>query len=238
MKRLVIGFLLCVSVAVFFYVCVNVFTQKLIEEGMSVFERSQRDGFREDSGETLLTWAVRHYGKEAAMLQEIINSGVDLDEVNSKDETALIIAVQMRNLEAAKMLIDAGANVNVCDRFLDTVLMVALRNCLFDLAQDLIERCGADLNLRSHSGNNALMYAQGGAIWFMKYDQDLQSVRKFLNIIKLLKAHGAEDGNPSEVATAQIQNFVGSVREYCSKNPGDAGCVGIEELMGECGLVK
>lgn len=46
----------------------------------------------------------------------LLNAGALVDECNLQDVTPLMEAIQMKNVPAAKLLIERGANINLQDR--------------------------------------------------------------------------------------------------------------------------
>lgn len=78
-------------------------------------------------------------------------------------------------MEALKVLLDAGAKVNVTNNDGQTALMVAAENGKVHNARALI-LAGADINARNKEGQTALLLAQ---------ENDEPAM------VRLLKAHGA-----------------------------------------------
>ena len=72
--------------------------------------------------------------------------------------TPLMYAARQNSLQAAQVLADGHANLNVRDPDGSTALMIAIINAHFDLANMLIEK-GADLNIAEENGMTALYAA-------------------------------------------------------------------------------
>jgi ankyrin repeat protein len=72
--------------------------------------------------------------------------------------TPLMYAARDGGVEAARVLLDHGADVNLTDPDNTTALLYAITNYHYDLAALLVER-GADPNLADSSGMNALFAA-------------------------------------------------------------------------------
>jgi uncharacterized protein len=110
--------------------------------------------------------------------------------------TALHFAARQGGLKSARVLLDAGANVNAAspaDRA--TPLLVATINGQFDLALFLLGR-GADPNLASDAGATPL-YAAVNVQWAPKaaYPQPrahLQQECSYLDLMRALLDHGAD----------------------------------------------
>ena len=80
------------------------------------------------------------------LIQDIINAGAEVDAlVKYGSRTALFVAVEKKNKEAIKLLIDAGANVNASEAVLSgqTALLAASRNNDLPMVRYLLE-LGAD----------------------------------------------------------------------------------------------
>jgi hypothetical protein len=124
-------------------------------------------------------------GRDAAQIKKLIAQGAD---VNARDEaglTALMWAAREGDTEAARLLIDARADLDVrdCASAGWTPLMHAIHKKQNDLARLLIER-GADLNARAgdcREGTDA-----GG-----KTALDYAAANDNAEIVKALLARGA-----------------------------------------------
>jgi ankyrin repeat protein len=105
--------------------------------------------------------------------------------------TALVFAAREGDLESAKLLVDAGADVNQTTEYGWTPLLTATNNRHYLLGKYLLEH-GADVN-KSNKGNWAPLYLatdnrniEGGDYPVPKPDMD------HLEYIKLLLEHGAD----------------------------------------------
>lgn len=76
----------------------------------------------------------------------------------SYGDTAIILASGRDHNEIAKILIEAGANVNAQNDTGYTALLTATRSCNPELVKILIE-AGANVNTRDNDGDTALMIA-------------------------------------------------------------------------------
>jgi ankyrin repeat protein len=126
-------------------------------------------------GQTPLMWAAAE-GHSAAM-RVLIEAGADVNARSSiitwerqrteepRDKwlppgglTPLLFAARDGKLESAKLLLSAGADVNVVDPDRHTALILALVNGHFDVAGALIQ-AGADVNMEDKVGQTALYAA-------------------------------------------------------------------------------
>jgi ankyrin repeat protein len=110
--------------------------------------------------------------------------------------TPLLFAARQGHIEAAKALLDAGADINEPSKGDNTSpLLMAIINGHFDLAQVLIER-GADVRSASENGVTPL-YATLNVQWAPKalYPQPrayAQQKLSYLELMKILIAKGAD----------------------------------------------
>ena len=129
-------------------------------------------------GQTPLMWAAAE--GHADTMRLLIEAGADLNARSSiivwerqrteepRDKwlppgglTPLLYAARDGKLESAKVLISAGADVNIVDPDLHTALILALVNGHFDVAGALIQ-AGADVNMEDKVGQTALYAAVNG----------------------------------------------------------------------------
>lgn len=88
----------------------------------------------------------------------LIAAGVDVDAINNRGSTALVVAVWHNHIEIVKALIAAGADVNAPDGEGNSALMVASEKDYAAMATALIT-AGANVNYASRTGATALGYA-------------------------------------------------------------------------------
>ena len=113
--------------------------------------------------ETCLHAAVRSQCNNA-MLQEIIDHGVDVNVRSKYGGTAIMIACMQgtalkENKNAVNVLLNAGADPNITSTFGETCLHAAIsRHCSKEVLHELIDH-GVDVNARSKHGVTAIMIA-------------------------------------------------------------------------------
>ena len=189
----------------------------LIEGGAAVNAREDR------LGETALMWAVAENHPEAAKL--LIAHGADVNALTNdlkytKDRfglegvltilphghwTPLLYAARQGSLDAAKVLVDDGADKNARDPDLSTPAIIATINGHYDVAAMLVER-GADPNLPDTSGM-AVLYAavdmNTPAEIYGRPNRKSTSTISALDLMKILLTHGANVNVQLRTATVQ-----------------------------------
>jgi hypothetical protein len=118
------------------------------------FNLGSDDPYRQ--GQSLVE-AIAHGANSAAY--RLMEQGAPLNYQDKKDEwTPLIYAIYHHNWRMAKVIIRAGANVNLADNANRTALMwAALRNS--GITAKLLVEYGADINAVDINGRTALQYA-------------------------------------------------------------------------------
>lgn len=96
------------------------------------------------------------YG-QTAIVEFLLNQGVNKDMTNALDKTALIYAAQFGNIEVIKLLISKKAHLNRQNKYGMTALMYAAQKGYIEIVQLLIG-AGANLNI-VHDRDTALTFA-------------------------------------------------------------------------------
>ena len=92
--------------------------------------------------------------------KEILNSPVySIDEVNEKSETPLLIAVYQNQIPIAKLLIDAGANINQQDVIQDSPYLYAGAQGRTEILAYMLTHATPDQSVYNRFGGNAMIPA-------------------------------------------------------------------------------
>ncbi|SRR5579883_3283677 len=183
--------------------------KQLLDHGANV---NAKESYR---GQTALMWAAAE--RHTAIVKMLLEHGADW-KIRSLDRptkmpklsaassvtpfargglTALLFAAREGDIDTAKVMLDAGVDINQTDVDGTTAMVVAILNKQYSFAKFLLDR-GADPNLRDGYGRAAL-YA---AIDMRNQDWSALPMRKetdplpSLDLIKSLLDHGANPNAP------------------------------------------
>lgn len=93
-------------------------------------------------------------------VQEILqDSSYPINETNDKGETPLLIATHENYIEVAKLLIDAGADINQQDYIQDSPYLYAGAQGKTEILKYMIEHAEPNQNIVNRYGGNALIPA-------------------------------------------------------------------------------
>ncbi len=94
-------------------------------------------GDRDENGATLLHHASSN--NQIAVMQHLIDSGIDLNAVDNDGNTALHLAVSKGHIEAARLLLEAGASDIILNKAFDAPLHIIVRNNSTELLTIFLE---------------------------------------------------------------------------------------------------
>jgi len=114
------------------------------------------EGAIPDRGRTSLCFASEDGDLET--VRSLLDGGVDVNERNSSQDTALLLAMFCGRFEVARLLIEYGADVNSQDKVGFTPLFAATQEGHLDMVHLLLDH-GADVNAKAQSQWTALHFA-------------------------------------------------------------------------------
>lgn len=86
-------------------------------------------------------------------------SNATVNEINNKKETPLLIATHENDIEIAKLLIDAGANINQQDAIQDSAYLYVGAQVKTEILRYMMEHAKPNQQVRNRFGGNALIPA-------------------------------------------------------------------------------
>jgi len=107
--------------------------------------------------DTPLSLAVR--GGNHTLITKLINAKADVNFIDPQGTSLLMWTLDNNQGDTARLLIQAGAGVNVINQKKQTALMVAIMKKMDALAQLILAQPGVNLNAQDAHGNTALMLA-------------------------------------------------------------------------------
>lgn len=98
--------------------------------------------------------------KDVQKVKEILaRSNATINETNDKKETPLLIATHENDIEIAKLLIDAGADINQQDAIQDSTYLYAGAQGKTEILRYMMEHAKPNQQVRNRFGGNALIPA-------------------------------------------------------------------------------
>jgi uncharacterized protein len=134
-----------------------------------------------------------------ALLQQMLAAGTPVDLRNAEGRTALLVATHANAIDAARFLIDEGANVNAMDNIQDSPFLYAGAEGKLEILKMTV-KAGADLVSTNRYGGTALVpAAHHGHVEVVRYllstRINIDHVNK-LGWTALLEAVILGDGSP------------------------------------------
>jgi len=139
-----------------------------------------------NGGQNALMWALSE--RQSAVVAELLRQGADVKVGSKSGFTPLMFAAQQGDVQSARILIDAGANVNEARKMAGgyTPLIIAAAMGHVNVVDLLLDK-GANPNTIDARGYTALHLVVRDS----DYGIDLPSKGKITKIVKSLLAHGA-----------------------------------------------
>jgi uncharacterized protein len=145
---------------------------------------------------------------DVTTIQKLIQQGVNIEANDTKRRTALMISTHQQNNEAAKALMEAGANVNALDEMHDSPFLYAGASAYTQIVNYCLAH-GADFTVFNRYNGTALIPAcERGHVETVK---ELLKRKNFpihhinrLGWTALLEAIILSDGGPAHVQIVQL----------------------------------
>ncbi len=155
-------------------------------------------------GEQLLDAANRG---DAVQIKQLLAQAVDIESRDSNGRTALLLATHQNAIEAAWILIEAGADVNAMDNITDSPYLYAGAEGRLEILRMTLEH-GADLASVNRYGGTALIpAAHHGHIQIvaelLRTDTDINHIN-YLGWTALLEAIILGDGGPVYIEIVRL----------------------------------
>lgn len=122
----------------------------------SAQQPKEEEAITYNPGSLLQAVSTNNLEKAIDILQ---SSSYPIDEVNDKKETPLMIAVHNNQVEIAKKLIDAGANINYQDTIQDSPYLYAGAEGRTEILAYMLTNSSPDQAIANRFGGNALIPA-------------------------------------------------------------------------------
>ena len=131
--------------------CVKSLAQRVPSSALNLADSYRR---------TPLMWAATFQTAESLLcLRALMAAGAELEASNESGRTALMLALDNKNLDASRALLEGGAKLEARDNDGRTALMYAARVEGFDSAVTLLLDWRAELEHRDKEGQTVLMLA-------------------------------------------------------------------------------
>lgn len=132
-------------------------SKKISKDTSSSIMQSQEAGSMDEGSESLIeAVSSNNFASVTAILA---NKPDSINELNNKGETPLLIAVHENNLEIAKKLIDAGADVNKQDSIQDSPYLFAGAEGRTEILAYMLAHSEPNQAITNRFGGNALIPA-------------------------------------------------------------------------------
>jgi uncharacterized protein len=134
---------------------------------------------------------VRSFDRDTTLPK--MEAGTPIAPIARGGLSALLFAARQGQIQAARALIEGGAQINECDSDGNNALVLAILNSHYDLAQLLLDK-GADPNIAAKNGRTALYTAveMHDADWSPRPARRETDQRTSMDLIRALLDQGAK----------------------------------------------
>ena len=161
----------------------------------------------QDNDKARLLWKAAEKN-DVATIQKLIQEGVNIESIDARRRTALMMATHQQNNEAAKVLIEKGANVNALDDLHDSPFLYAGASGYTQIVSYCLQH-GADFTVFNRYNGTALIPAcERGHVETVKEllkrkDFPIDHINR-LGWTALLEAIILSDGDSAHVQIVQL----------------------------------
>ncbi len=152
----------------------------------------------------LITTVEKGDAKTASNL--LAKGNININDTNTWGETALIIASRWGFTEIVRMLLDAGADVDIQAYYGDTALMVAAEQGRGEIVRMLL-RAEADITLKNKDGKKASDMARESSLWNQNNGHD--------EVLKILEKHQKDVQDARDLLAQEWDDCPLEVIEHC-----------------------
>lgn len=175
----------------------NLLSEKYSYSALGTLANYQREDFVRYQAEGTFTGPIPDVSESALML---IAAGADVNHVDGFGESPLRTAVRVDNVDAARIFIKSGADLNYrmpprsAFQLGDTILMAAIDQAVHQKSTELLQLLldsGADPNIRNEMPYDQDCESKGGCGWKGYSPLAYAARHGYADIVSLLLIHGA-----------------------------------------------
>lgn len=97
-----------------------------------LLEKGANPNIKDKKGQTALMYLIQNDNNVDTLISLLLQKGAEINAKNISGTTALIIALDLNKSDAAKSLIEKGADVSIVNELGDSPLNIATKNCDFN----------------------------------------------------------------------------------------------------------
>jgi ankyrin repeat protein len=148
--------------------------------------------------------------------ETLITLGADVNAIGNGGVTALIIAVEKKQIKTARTLLDSGAEINARSKTGVSALIIASKRGALKMAEMLIAH-GAEIDIADNNGETPIVVALKGKYidpkaffltrWY-QYASNRANSKHRIEVIKLLIEKGSDLSAKDKLAWEKIDTTV------------------------------
>lgn len=148
------------------------------------------------------------------LLLEVQNAGLDINQLNKNNKTALLIAVTQNNANSVELLLELGTDINFPTDDGNTPLIYTVAKNNIEAVKTLLQN-GADVNIKNKAGNPALIVASFYESSKKDAQQHVDDLKTNAEIMDLLIKQGADINAINEQGITALMHSVSLVKTSC-----------------------